>query len=450
MQVDIGMDQKEKPKRSYVDMMMTAMESGRDPKEVEQEVLAEAEKEEQENPFEAEPPQSSEPDRFETRRAQEQALEGAIQSQEDRISANRSGLEQGLLGAIQTIGGTSLARSGVDAGAFNKGMESAKGLIQDPAKAAEQRRAYLMDRLKRTDVPYRALQDELVMKQRERGERIGAATEEDKIAQEKMDTGLKSADLTTKSLGAELAKKRFDATSDLSQAARAREVTKLKRTAIQIGRTDPGSAKALMDMANNLETNQNLSEQELKLLEDMKFTPPEDQSLEWFKARTARENALRPRVGDEKAKMLSDKQVQVITDFDNAIESARIIAAEKGDIDTGPISAAQNWLAQRLGVDTPEKTTFRARVGDQLAGYIKSISGATVTDAERRTLLQNIPKMEDNDATFNQKLEKLRTDLERLRSQTVTNIGRQGKDVSEFENTPQTEQPPVVTDPNEL
>ena len=250
--------------------------------------------------------------------------------------------------------------------------------------------------------------------------------------------------------GAQLKQRRFDPKSGLSTEARQREITKLKRTAAQIGRSDPGTAKSLLDMANRMETNAGLSEAEVKLLEDMKFTPPEDQSLEWFKARTARENALRPRIGEDKAKMLSDKQVQSITDLDNAIEAASNIARDKGEIDTGPISSMQNRLAQMVGIDDPQKTTFKARVGDQLAGYIKSISGATVTDRERTALLGNIPKMDDNDESFTSKLQKLQSDLQRIRNRTVSNIGRQGKDVSEFQTSAPATELPVVTDPNEL
>jgi hypothetical protein len=368
------------------------------------------------------------------------------------MGGSRAGLERGLIGAAQTIGASSIARQGGDASAFNKGMQNASELIQDPLKAAEQRRAFLKERLGRTDMPYRAKTDDLVLKQRERGERIGSATEKDKIAQEQMDTGLKSADLTMKSNAAQLSNKRVDATSDLSQAARAREATRLKRTAMQIGKTDPGTAKSLLQMASNLETNQNLSEQELGLLDEMKFTPPEDQSLEWFKARTARANMERPRVGEEKAKMLSDKQTAEITSIENAIAEAAQIAEIKGEIDTGPISNAQSWLAQKAGIDDPQKSAFKARVGEQLAQYIRGISGAAVSIAEREALLQNIPKLSDNDATFSAKLDTLRQRLDRVRGKVVENITKQGKDTSEFQqgSSAQTSTPPVVTDPNDL
>jgi hypothetical protein len=383
----------------------------------------------------------------------EDALEQDIEREEDAIRETKGsvGTEAALAAGGKVLAGTLGKMLNYDASPQVKGFEDAEKSIAGRTSENEQRRAFLKERLNLAANPMKRKLDELKLQGADRNERIGGATESDIIAQEKINTGLKSSDLTIKSNAAELSNKRVNPTSDLSQAARARESTKLKRTAIQIGKTDPKTAKSLMDMANNIETNQNLSEQELGLLEDMKFTPPEDQSLEWFKARTARENALRTRVGEEKAKMLSDKQVQSITDFDNAIEAARIIAQEKGDIDTGPISSAQNWLAQKIGIDDPEKTTFRARVGDQLAAYIKSISGATVSAAERSALLQNIPKMDDSDATFNSKLDKLRFDLERIREKTIQNIDRQGKNVSEFQQgSSNNSTSSVITDPNDL
>jgi hypothetical protein len=446
MQVFPGEEPK---KRSYTQMISDALERGEDLTAVEAQIQAEAQTEEQEAPIQPEMPAE---DMAATRQAEEKSLEGQIRAKEDEMGGSRAGLERGLIGAAQTIGASSIARQGGDASAFNKGMQNASELIQDPLKAAEQRRAFLKERLGRTDMPYRAKTDDLVLKQRERGERIGSATEKDKIAQEQMDTGLKSADLTMKSNAAQLSNKRVDATSDLSQAARAREATRLKRTAMQIGKTDPGTAKSLLQMASNLETNQNLSEQELGLLDEMKFTPPEDQSLEWFKARTARANMERPRVGEEKAKMLSDKQTAEITSIENAIAEAAQIAEIKGEIDTGPISNAQSWLAQKAGIDDPQKSAFKARVGEQLAQYIRGISGAAVSIAEREALLQNIPKLSDNDATFSAKLDTLRQRLDRVRGKVVENITKQGKDTSEFQqgSSAQTSTPPVVTDPNDL
>jgi len=48
-------------------------------------------------------------------------------------------------------------------------------------------------------------------------------------------------------------------------------------------------------------------------------------------------------------------------------------------------------------------TTFRANVGTNLAGYIKDMSGAAVSDNERAVLQRNIPSADDSDTEFQAK-----------------------------------------------
>lgn len=459
MQVFPGEEPK---KRSYTQMISEALERGEDPATVEQSVVAEAEAEEQESPFQREEPEA-EPDMLAERQAEESSLEGQIRGKEDEMGQSRAGLERGLLGAIQTIGGSSIRRQGGDSSAFDKGMANAQELAMDPLKAAEQRRAFLKERLSRTDVPYRTKTDDLILKQRERGERIGSATEEDKIAQEKMDTGLKSSDLTIKSNAAQLSNKRVDATSDLSQAARSREATKLKRTAMQIGKTDPGTAKSLMEMASNIETNQNLSEQELSLLEDMKFTPPEDQSLEWFKAHTALENARRTRVGaqDRDLKELA-KRVGPETAVDNAF----------GELEkkVGSLDDAKTFEKDIPGVSIPGvgRVSAYSEGAREIDAAVQAITGplstarygASQTNTELRKLATELAE-----GKFNNEREKLKalSRLKQLNRQAIAEdkSGFSPETVDLYESRRETERgklggqsgnntSSVITDPNDL
>lgn len=457
MEFGLGVTQEKKP-RSYTMMISEALERGEDPANIEQQVMAEAEAEEKESPFQAETPDEM----LAERQAEESSLEGQIRSKEDEMGTSRAGLERGLLGAIQTIGSSSIRRQGGDATAFDRGMANAQKLAQDPMEAAEQRRAFLKERLGRTDVPYRTKTDDLILRQRERGERIGGATEEDKIAQEKMDTGLKSADLTLKSNMAQLSNKRVDATSDLSAAARAREVAKLKRTAMQIGRTDPGTAKSLMDMASNLETNQNLSEQELSLLEDMKFTPPDDQTLEWFKARTARENAQRVRVGaeDKDLKELA-KRVGPETAVDNAFAEL--------EAKIGPLEDPKTAEKDLPGTSVPGigRVSFYSQDAREIDAAVQAITGplstarygASQTNTELRKLATELAE-----GKFNTESEKVKAlarlkDLNRqaiaedkagFRPETVELYESRRAAEREKLGQTSTETPAIVTDPNDL
>ena len=76
----------------------------------------------------------------------------------------------------------------------------------------------------------------------------------------------------------------------------------------------------------------------------------------------------------------------------------------KSEINTGPIENIIGWAAGKIGLQSPEWTTFKATAGTQLAEYIKGISGATVSEPERVDLLENVPTPSDDDEEFVAKL----------------------------------------------
>lgn len=121
---------------------------------------------------------------------------------------------------------------------------------------------------------------------------------------------------------------------------------------------------------------------------------------------------------------------QSVTEIDNALGQATKLARDKGQIETGPIAALRNSVAQSLGIDTPEVTSFRANVGEQLATYIKNISGATVSESERADLLKNVPTMSDNGTAFVAKLDRVIGMLESKRRNQIRALEAAGKDTS--------------------
>lgn len=137
-------------------------------------------------------------------------------------------------------------------------------------------------------------------------------------------------------------------------------------------------------------------------------------------------------VAERKRTMLSDGQVKIVAQYDTGLDSLRNIMAQKAAIDTGPAASKRNALAAKVGLDDPTISAFRASVGDSLATYIRSLSGAAVSDRERAFLVQNVPKMEDNDQVFNAKLKTVMDRLERLREIEINLFGAQGKDTSGF------------------
>jgi hypothetical protein len=137
-------------------------------------------------------------------------------------------------------------------------------------------------------------------------------------------------------------------------------------------------------------------------------------------------------VAERKRTMLSDGQVKIIAEYDNGLAMLQDIGKAKAGVDTGPVAARRNALAGKFGLDDPNISSFRAMVGDQLASYIRSISGAAASDRERAFLMQNIPKVEDSDAVFEAKLKVVSERLAKLREIELGLFGAQGKEIDAF------------------
>lgn len=135
---------------------------------------------------------------------------------------------------------------------------------------------------------------------------------------------------------------------------------------------------------------------------------------------------------------LSDKQLKDITSQDNAINFINDIRSfkEQNKIDVGQLADKRNLAAQAVNMDDPKVSTFRAMVGQQLAEYVKSISGAAVSDQERAILAKLIPKMDDSNETFNAKLDQLQGKLSKFKDRELDLVSKaQGKDVSKLKQS---------------
>lgn len=96
-------------------------------------------------------------------------------------------------------------------------------------------------------------------------------------------------------------------------------------------------------------------------------------------------------------------------------------------INTGPLEALGSWFRSKTGVESPEKTAFKALAGENIASYIKSISGATVAVEERAELLKNVPSASDDDEEFMSKLKTVKDTLDaklRLKEKAFAATGR--------------------------
>lgn len=127
-----------------------------------------------------------------------------------------------------------------------------------------------------------------------------------------------------------------------------------------------------------------------------------------------------------------NKYVKPVSELDDALTMLKDIEDNKPKFDTGPLASKKNLAAQTLGIDDPEYSAFRAKVGSSLADYIKSISGAAVSDQERAFLLKNLPSMDDNDKTFVAKIKVVKERLQRNRDNLLNNVEKTGVDLNKF------------------
>ncbi len=132
---------------------------------------------------------------------------------------------------------------------------------------------------------------------------------------------------------------------------------------------------------------------------------------------------------------LSDKQTSELATHDKAISAIDDIVEQKKKWDTGKLSMGMNKVAGMVGLDDAQKSAFKSDVGEQLASYIKAISGATVSPTERASLLENVPSVYDNDDTFNAKAQALRKRLERNRQIELEYLNKSGKDTEAFKSS---------------
>lgn len=139
----------------------------------------------------------------------------------------------------------------------------------------------------------------------------------------------------------------------------------------------------------------------------------------------------------EKEAKLSDKQLADLATHDSAIKALDDVIEQKKKWDTGKLSMGMNKVAGMVGLDDAEKSAFKSSVGEQLAQYIKSISGATVSPTERAALLENVPSVYDNDDTFEAKAQALKKRLGRNRQVELDTLEKGGKNTSAFKSEKQ-------------
>lgn len=154
-----------------------------------------------------------------------------------------------------------------------------------------------------------------------------------------------------------------------------------------------------------------------------------DRQLAEIRLETAKKKA-------EGGQLPSVSDARAVTEIDAALGELGKIGRDASKIDTGPIADAQSVARSLVGMPDAEVVKFKSRVGEQLAQYIKGISGATVAKEERARLLENVPTFQDNDVEFDAKLERVIETLNGWRQREISAMKAAGKKTEQFGSVP--------------
>ena len=123
-----------------------------------------------------------------------------------------------------------------------------------------------------------------------------------------------------------------------------------------------------------------------------------------------------------------DDGVRILDDIDDLLKNTDV------NTDLGPYASKAESMQQYIpGMEMDEPfVKTQQLVGIQLADYVKSISGAQVSEEEAQRLLKNIPNMSDKPLAFKTKLDQFRKDLKESKDLYLDNIGIQKKGAEKF------------------
>jgi hypothetical protein len=135
---------------------------------------------------------------------------------------------------------------------------------------------------------------------------------------------------------------------------------------------------------------------------------------------------------------LSDKEVDDLTKRDDGIrlldDIDRLLKSNSVKKHLGEWSSRFEEGKKYTPIDrSKEFVEMQQMVGIQLANYIKSISGAQVSEQEAQRLLKNLPNMKDKPAAFKAKLVQMKKEWSESRKKFLDNIGKQKSGAKKFD-----------------
>ena len=105
----------------------------------------------------------------------------------------------------------------------------------------------------------------------------------------------------------------------------------------------------------------------------------------------------------QQVSQLSGKQVETLSNFNSVLASVDRINEKIPKIKSGPLAGRAQTLAQFADLAPKEFTAMKAETTNALAAYVKSISGAAVSELEAQRLQGIMPHVNDAPDVFEQK-----------------------------------------------
>ena len=133
-----------------------------------------------------------------------------------------------------------------------------------------------------------------------------------------------------------------------------------------------------------------------------------------------------------KASKLSDKQTEGLTKIDQAIAEGTALRQSYNPAYTGFFDQFKSSSLGKQAAD-PNAVAYQkklARFGDVYRGMV---TGAAAADAELARIENRLPKADESPSVFKANMDDYLTGLKKARALALKNLGRAGKNVSEFE-----------------
>jgi hypothetical protein len=131
--------------------------------------------------------------------------------------------------------------------------------------------------------------------------------------------------------------------------------------------------------------------------------------------------------GGKAPPLMGQEVVKDVASMKSMLKEFDDITKLKPAVDTGPVASSLRAVGPWVGVkNSPEAKDLKLKTSQNVAEYIKSISGATVSEPERKELLKQVPHEGMNDDQFDSALKVLREKIITKLNNTISSFQQAG------------------------